>query len=177
MHLAIQEHAVTVHERMTFQEMLSALEAMDTGVITLSEPEQQQLRSLLLRKVDNLRMVTREWEDAAKRHADFARDHSDKKKVYENKVERLNSYIVYAMQSGGFDVLPGNECVVKLSRSERTETLQPATEEHLKSYPSFVKQKIDFVWIKDPIKKAIRDGATFDFAKVTEHFEPKFDLK
>ena len=139
--------------------------------------EAELLKSAILIKVDNCAIVKREMEDEAARLRGIAKEFAEAARVSERRLDRFMAYVKMAMESQGFEKLPGNnfQAVLKLG-PEKIEMDQEATEDDWCDYPDFV--KCEYKWIKAAIKDAIsQETHDIPFARVVREKYVQFAIR
>lgn len=162
-------------KEMTLNEILTTFDTIDDpDAAPLTPVQLEALQNALLDKVDAIKFVLDSWTDIANRHNEYAKDHLEKKRAYEKRVDRLKEYVVYAMRRNDFEKIAGEEWKVSVRRSEVIETTGDPTEAYAELYPDLVRHKIE--WNKSEIKSLAKLGHKFPFAEIRENYSPQFSV-
>jgi hypothetical protein len=167
------EPVPVIRPGMSTAEILSVAVAIDEGLITPSDDDHRMLAEQLRAKPDGIRYVVDELTDQAKRHRDYAREHSEAARTAEARVEKLKAYVSWAMRHFGFEKLTGEQWQISLTRSESVDIAVTPDENTWRNAPEFVRAK--FEWSLSAIKTSLKEGTfPFTFATITEKFSPRF---
>lgn len=140
--------------------------------------ETEETRAALRLKVDALDYVVAElhaYAERTKRRADNMLRRVSSARM---RAEGLTSYILVQMSMLGFDQLTGHDRVIKRVTTSSAALFlerQPAAEDVLGMEEFVHVVPTSYEWKKDTIKKALKAGHKFDFARLTYSQSVKFD--
>jgi len=142
----------------------------------IDDGKAEDLRAAIISKVDACAVVRAEMEDEAARMRKFAKDFTDAARAAEARLERFMGYVTYAMESKGFDKLPGEKFQVALAETPgRVEIAHEPTSEDLECFPNLVRMKLE--WDKSAVKDALIAGSDLRFAQIVREKYAKFGVK
>lgn len=170
----------SIEHGMSLNDILTAMDAVDRGVLALTEEQAVMLRELLLAKVDGCKFVLDSLEDEAKRHDEYAAEHGEAADQARSKKAWLEQKITQAMLKGEFLTLPGKEFQVRLHKSESLRIEAEPTPELAAILPEFVRVResvVTYEWDKVAVKKAMSDGLEFPYGKIVTKHSPKFSVR
>lgn len=139
---------------LSFENLLSELTGADEY---LSDPnfDPQALVGDIRNKVDGLKSVETRMQLVSDYFDAFAKPILDKAKTIRNNRERLRDYIVYAMQSNHFEMVPGDGWKVR-TRPNTQLSVETSREPGLRDYlemPKLVRATTEYSWDKNAIKE------------------------
>jgi len=171
----------TIHENMTFSDILTALDYNDNCVELdkcLTESEVSLIVDLLPRKVDGCAQWVDKLEDDAKRAREYAKKFSEAAKQIDARQERFLGYVKNALESKGFEKMPGEAFTVALKKNPPSVVTnrEPTADEAL-LLDKYVRTTIDYSWIKTEIKESLKAGEVLDFAELQQTTKAVFGIK
>jgi hypothetical protein len=170
-----------LHENMTFEAIISCLNWNDNNPdpkACLTQEELQVLINQLPTKVDGCAQWLAKLYDDAKRARNYAKQFSEGARQIEAEAERLESYLLRAMEKNGFERLPGDAFQISLRTSTSVETTRPATaDDALSDHENVTRTEITYSWDKPALAKAMKSGKTFDFATLKTHKNVNFSIR
>jgi len=145
--------------RPTFPKLVTAMKAVDDGLINATDDDLREIATALFDKVDDYHYTITAFEDRAKRLGDEIKERQAKKKSLENRQARLEQLMTHYMLEKDFQTIPGNEYQVDLKRRKSiawAENMSSPTPELYRKYPAFIRRKYE--WNKTELTKAIKQG-------------------
>lgn len=142
--------------RPTLSSILTAMQMFDEAIV-IDFDSAEVVAGDLKDKVDAIKVVI----DRLEFQAEWCRQKADPfmKSAYalERNVKRLREYVLYQMQQGEFDTLPGNTYRAQLQNNPPSlELTQPECSAlDYQRYPNYVKQIRFYEWDKTAIKDAL----------------------
>lgn len=126
------------------------------------------LKNDIATKVDAIEYVAREYAEYAKRTTARAKRMMDRAQSAASRAEALLDYVRVTMLSSGMTRLTGTDKYFEIGQGrERADVMRPPTAvDHLKYGHLVRRTEPAFAWNKDEIKRAIKSGATYDFARI-----------
>jgi hypothetical protein len=141
------------------------------------EADAELLRSAILQKVDNCALVKREMEDEAARLRGIAKEFTEAARASEKRQERFLAYVRRAMESQGYEKLPGTQYQLELRTGpEKLEIEREPTIDDYSDFPAFVRDRYE--WNKSAIKLAISDEShDIPFARIVREKFLSFSIR
>jgi len=160
----------------TFDELLTQLEAADDELDTLKT---DMLVTDIADKIDAIKHVTEKLENYIEFLENKIEPLEKAKRSAKNNLATLKGSLTASLQDHGVDEFPGNVWRLALQDSPAAiEYVRPIpTREDFKSHPEKVEMRVVYSWKTDEIKKALKDGNEFEFAKLKQGKHVRFYLK
>jgi len=170
-----------IHENMTFNEILVAFDYNDNCFEKdeeLSEADIRLLINLIPKKLDGCALWFNKQTDDAKRASDFSKKFAEYSKQITMRQEKFLGYMKQALESNGFEKMPGEAFVVSLKKNPPSivTTRQPTADEAM-LLEKYVRTTITHEWRKPEIKEALKAGEVLDFAEIKQETKAVFGIK
>ncbi len=158
---------------LTLDQLLSLLSNLDQDQAIEFEPD--QVIGDLREKVDAIRTVQQRLRMEEERLRENAAELTRAAQAVKSNRERLDSYVVYAMQSNGFDKVPGKYWRMQKQRTAPSVITdhEPGPDDALR-FGEFVERQVTYKWNKPLIKGALESGSPLDFAALKENTTVRF---
>lgn len=143
----------TIERPKTLAEILQSLDAIDQGVMAVTDAERAMIGAALAEKIDSTADVIDQLEHQEERLRSAARKLSDGARQVSARIDRIKEYMAFHMQQTGFNQLPGEVWKAKLQTGLAVEPKREATEEDAAANPEFVRVKYE--WNKKELKAAL----------------------
>jgi hypothetical protein len=180
-HVVAQQPKPAIHERMTFAEILAALDYNDNCVEKdkcLTTTEIDLIVTLLPRKVDGCAQWVDKLKDDAKRAKEYASKFAEAAKQIEAKRERFMGYVKHALESKGFEKMTGEAFTVSIQKNRPSVvTNRDPTADEALLLDKYVRTKITYEWKKPEINEALKAGEVLDFAELEQTTKAVFGIK
>lgn len=160
----------------TFDELLFQLEAADDELDTLKA---DTLVTDIANKIDAIKHVTEKLENYIEFLEHQIEPLDQARKSAKNNLAALKASLTASLQNHGVDEFPGVVWRLILQDSPASvDYARPVpTSDDFMSYPEKVERRVTYSWKTDEIKKALKDGNEFEFAKLKQSKHVRFYLK
>lgn len=160
----------------TFDELLTQLEEADDELDTLKT---DMLVTDIADKIDAIKHVTEKLESYIQFLEKKIEPLEKAKRSAKNNLAAIKGSLALSLQNHGVDEFPGVVWRLALQDSPAAiEYSRPVpTGEDYESHPEKVGKTLVYFWRTDEIKKALKDGEEFDFAKLKHGKHVRWYLK
>ena len=171
-----------IHEKMTFEAMIYALDWNDNNpdpASCLAPEERTLIDRQLPTKVDGYAQWLDKLADDAKRAREYARKFAEYARQIDARTERHLGHIKRVMETHHFEKMPGDAFQVSIRKNPPSvvTTRPPTAEDALSDRSRFVKTTIKYEWDKPSIKEAQKAGEDLDFAYLEQSTRVQFDIR